>query len=415
MTIRGPVPSLFPTETSRTERRTRAPGQVVRSVIQCLRRAFFWVHFVAGCTFGVLILLVAGTGILLAFQQQCIAFEERNISAIAASPHQQYLPPEVLLRIAAHSASEPPAQLVYFARPDAPVMFQLDRFAVLYMNPYTGAVMGRGAVRTREAFRRIEGIHRWFGAWGRLRKPARQVKGAVSVGLLLLAISGLVLWWPRGFSWRHFRAVLWFRKSRAAHARNWNWHNVIGIWTAVPLIVVLVTGIILQYEWASALVYTASGNPVPGPDHVFRPAGARALLRSDANWAPAAERALHWESGWKTVTMNVPDERNKPITFILDRGNAGQPTKQGVLEIDSVTGAVVSWTPFSAKNRGERLRELARWTHTGQSAGLPGQILALLAAAGAGMLAFTGLSLATTRLRSWLFRTKRRSTVQRPS
>jgi uncharacterized iron-regulated membrane protein len=33
-------------------------------------------------------------------------------------------------------------------------------------------------------------------------------------------------------------------------ARDFNWHNVIGIWCARVLLVVILTGLVMSYQWA---------------------------------------------------------------------------------------------------------------------------------------------------------------------
>lgn len=366
-----------------------------------MRRILFWLHLSVGSAFGFVILFLALTGMLLAFQRQVLGAMERRIVAQPLHAGQNYLPAQDLLRRAAKLGSAPPAQLIYFARQNAPVMFQLDRFSVLYMNPYSGESLGHGAVRCRAFFRTVEGLHRWFGAWGSARPYARQVKGIASLAFFFMVASGVVLWWPRALTWRHFRPIVWFRSRASGRARNWNWHNVAGIWCAIPLLLILLTGLVLQYPWANALLYASTGNTPPGPDHVFKPAGAARLLAGKVHWQLAVDRALRWQPGWKIVTMNVPDEKNAPIVFTVDTRDGSHVQDQGQLELDPESARVVRWTSFSSKNRGEQLRELARWTHTGESAGLLGQVIAFTAAAGAALLVITGLVLAWDRLRSF--------------
>ena len=40
---------------------------------------------------------------------------------------------------------------------------------------------------------------------------------------------------PRAWSPAALRNVLWFRKGLKGKAKNFNWHNVVGFWMAVPL------------------------------------------------------------------------------------------------------------------------------------------------------------------------------------
>lgn len=371
----------------------------------------FWPHLILGSTVGLIVLFFAVTGMLLAYQRQFLRWGESGIRAVQPSIDAQYLPVEELIRRARDAERIPPPKIVLSSRPNSPVMFQMDRYSVLYMNPYTGQVLGHGAVGMRRFFGKVEGLHRWFGAYGRLRAPARQVKGAVSLCFLFLLISGLFLWWPRAFTWKHVRAVLWFRGGKGGRARDWNWHNTIGFWCAIPLLIIVLTGIVLAYGWANTLLFRATGNVTPPPDHVFQPTGANRLIAAGTLWQAALARAELQVSGWKIITMDVPDKAGEPILFTIDTGDGAHAEKQGQLLVDPQSDAVVEWRPFASKNLGARLRELDRWTHTGESLGWPGQTLAFIASAGAVMLVYTGLSMALARLRAYSERKRKRATL----
>src|SRR6185503_9383825 len=45
--------------------------------------------------------------------------------------------------------------------------------------------------------------------------------------------------------------------------RDFNWHNTIGFWCAIPIAIMTVSGAVISYSWASNLVYRLTGSPVP--------------------------------------------------------------------------------------------------------------------------------------------------------
>lgn len=63
----------------------------------------------------------------------------------------------------------------------------------------------------------------------------------------------------RGRKW----GVTWFRRRLPGKARDFNWHNVIGFWSAVPLFVVVISGVVISYPRASDLAYRAVGEKPP--------------------------------------------------------------------------------------------------------------------------------------------------------
>ena len=51
----------------------------------------------------------------------------------------------------------------------------------------------------------------------------------------------------------------------AGKARDFNWHNTIGFWSAIPLAIIVAGGVVISYPWATALVYRAYGEAPPAP------------------------------------------------------------------------------------------------------------------------------------------------------
>ncbi len=113
-------------------------------------------------------------------------------------------------------------------------------------------------------FGAVTGWHRWFNATGDSRPAARAITGASNVAFLFLILSGIYLWLPRIWKWAAFKARLLFNeKATTAKARDFNWHHVFGIWSAIPLAVVVATATVFSYPWASDLVYRIAGESPP--------------------------------------------------------------------------------------------------------------------------------------------------------
>jgi uncharacterized iron-regulated membrane protein len=251
--------------------------------------------------------------------------------------------------------------------------------------------------------------HRWLGASPEGRARARMITGACNLAFLFLALSGLYLWMPRVWTWRQVRAVAWFRRGLAGKARDFNWHNAIGLWSAIPLVVVVASAAVISYPWASDLVYRIAGDvPPPRPAAPAQPGtrtGAAPTLPAslDLAWP----RATQHVEAWRTISVRVPAAGAGTATFTIDRGTAGQPQKRGTLTVATATGDIVKWEPFSSLSPGRQLRSYLRFAHTGEVWGLAGQTIAGLASLGGAFLVWTGLSLAIRRLWAWRARTRR--------
>jgi len=78
------------------------------------------------------------------------------------------------------------------------------------------------------------------------------------------------------------------------------------------------------------------------------------------------------------------------------------------LIVDAATVRVVKWEPYDQSSRGQKVRGWFRFAHTGDLAGLPGQLAAGVASASGALLAWTGLALALRRLAGWRLRARLR-------
>lgn len=388
-----------------------------------LRPLVFWLHLVCGVVAGGVVLVMSVTGVLLTYEKQMLAWTERPAAAAAPSAHGRRLPVDALLE-AARSAkpSATPATVTIRADRDAPVSVALGRDGQLLLNAYTGQVLGEGAVGLRAFFRSVTDWHRWLAASGEYRATGKAITGASNLVFLVLVVTGAYLWLPKVWNRVQLRNITWFRRGLPGKARDFNWHNTIGIWSFAPLFVVVLSATVISYPWASDLAYrvvgeqppasaqnrasATAGRPAAVPPPAPAPAGGResrpalepgVAANLDAHLAHA-ERQV---AGWRTIGLRVPPDTTAPLVFTIDRGYGGQPHKRGMLTLDRATGAVVTWEPFDSNSPGRRLRTILRFAHTGEVLGLPGQTVAGLASAGGAVLVYTGLALSLRRFVAW--------------
>ena len=364
------------------------------------RKAVFWVHLVVGVAAGIVILVMSATGTLLMYERQITEWADRGYRSAPPSPGAAWLPVEVLVAQALKTDSKaPPASITLQADPDAPAAVSLGRNRSVYINPYTGQILGEGSKTVRAFFRKITDWHRWLGAQDERRDAARAVTGACNLGFLFLVLSGIYLWVPRIWTRRQFRNVLWFRRGLSSKARDFNWHNVFGSWAAIPLVLIVFSGVVISYPWASNLVYRLAGEKPPerqGP-----PGGERRGSSEGQPPLDGLDRALavaqRQVPEWRSLTLRLPSEADAPLAFTIYQGQRGRPDLRAQLTVDRARGEVVRWEPYSTQSRGQKLRAWLRWIHTGEAGGLPGQTVAGLASASGALLVWTGLSLAWRR------------------
>jgi uncharacterized iron-regulated membrane protein len=374
-----------------------------------MRRVIFWAHLICGVSAGLVILMMSFTGVLLTYERQMIAWADRGYRS---SPISGVQPMSMEALLAAQPQA--PATVTVRSEADAPVELSYGPERIVYVDAYTGERLGEGAQGIRKFFSSVTQWHRWFGAAVERRATARAITGACNLAFLVLLITGAFLWFPP--------MIGRFRGGLSGKARDFNWHNVIGVWSVVPLIVIVASGVVMSYPWASNLVYKLTWSPVPGP--IAGPGGGgRGSVgpggpgggrggrgggggEVQVNGMDAALARVRAEvPAWQTVSTRLAGRG--PMVVTVDESHRGRPDLRTTLTIDRRSADVLRRETFADSTLGARARRYLRFAHTGELGGWIGQTIAGLVSAGAVVLVWTGITLALRRFSGWRSRRSR--------
>jgi len=201
-----------------------------------LRKFIFWCHLVVGSVAGIVIFTMCVTGVLLAFERQIISYAERSFRGDPPVDAHRW-PLEALLEKVHAANPGAPISIAWKSDASAPVEIAVSRNQSLLLNPYSGAVLGEGATRTRAFFHSVEDLHRWLAVPQENRATGRAITAACNLGFLFLVISGPFLWLPRTWNERRRacasrlaedRASTRFNFSARGKARDFN--EIVGPW-----------------------------------------------------------------------------------------------------------------------------------------------------------------------------------------
>ena len=159
--------------------------------------------------------------------------------------------------------------------------------------------------------------------------------GACTLAFLALTLTGPLLWWPRRWSRAQLASITRFQRGLGGRARDFNWHNTIGICCFVPLFLIAITGVVISYEWASALLFRLAGEASP-PRPAGNPSEARGTRGRDARpetssldgldrrlWTRAQAQVEGWRQHRRAAARSRPgpgDVHHRPW-----RGHAPRP------------------------------------------------------------------------------------------
>lgn len=394
----------------------------VQSCIQAakrtmFRKTLFWTHLVLGVTAGVFIFIMAATGVVLAFERQITDLVDRDVRTVAEPNPSQPRSVGDLIETVRRSGAGDPTAIVVRNAPQAATQVAIGRGKAVYVDPYSGAILGSSSAAAHEFFFAVERLHRALGAPLGSKSAGRWLTGVSNLlfgGLILL---GIFLWLPRKWSWKSVRASIAFRGGLRGKARDWNWHNVVGIWCAVPLFIIALTGVVMSFQWANTLLFRLSGSPPPtqgrGPDDRREHRGGF-QTEDQPNYDRLLTVSKTLDPDWRTISLSVVRNANVPVPVAIDTGIGGQPQKRIQYLLDPETGNILKTTKFADGSLGQRLRAFVRFGHTGEWGGFLGQVVAALASLGACLLVYTGLSLSIRRLIARTRRERKANSIREP-
>jgi uncharacterized iron-regulated membrane protein len=377
-----------------------------------LRKIIFWLHLLAGLIAGVVILIMSVTGAALAFEKEIVAWADREARRVVPAPER--LPLDELL--AQVRSAGRPSGITLDADSNIALLVSFGRTNAAYVNPYTGAVRPQGAGGTRTFMQTMIEWHRYLGGHDERRAFGKAVTGACNAAFLFLAVSGLFLWCPRQWTANALRAIGLMSFKLRGKARDWNWHNAIGFWTAPVLIVLTATALPISYKWAGDFIYQLTGTTappqVPAVEVPAPQPGARQL-----SMGARFEIAQNEVPQWKQISLRAGGPGGRGAggslrTNEVSRGESRAPQAVTLsviekgrwplfattqLSLDPFTGAVLRREGYADQNLGRRVRSWTRFLHTGEALGPVGKAVAGLASAAAALLVWTGFALAWRR------------------
>jgi uncharacterized iron-regulated membrane protein len=414
------------------------------------RTLLFWLHLLSGVSAAAVILVMSVTGVILALKPQIQNWIDRDIRYVTPQPARLGVQ-ELLSATKAARPDSLPQSLALARDPALAATVGFGREGNLYVNPYTGAVLGSSSVRTSEFFQSMTDWHRYLAMSGESRATGRSITGISNAAFLVLALSGLYIWWPKQFTRKALKPIVWFRQTSTGRARDFNWHNTIGFWCLVPIVIMTASGVVMSYSWANDLVYRLTGSPVPvrgggpgpaaaggegapgrggrgnaspsggrrGGARVERAEGVRESQRGSQVAVSPAELDHIWARAeaqvptWSILSMRLPAREGAPLVFTITDGANWNAFARSNLTMNSASGDVLQWQPYENSSRGQKVRGWLRFAHTGELGGLPGQLVAGVGCLGGVFLVYTGLSLAFRRLWNWTLWTRLASTRRR--
>jgi uncharacterized iron-regulated membrane protein len=325
------------------------------------RRVLWKVHRWIGIGLFVLLVPVALSGAALVYDD---VFDPLIHPARYATTGDTLLAPSAYLDAAAKALGSAPSSVRLPEESGSPVIVQArgmgedgrPRLLNAYMDPPTGRVLEVVDFRA-SLFGFLHVFHE------NLTVPeysGRAIVGWTGVGMAVLALSGIVLWWPRNGEF--IPGLRW----RRAPATSNNLHHLLGFWISVPLALVSLTGIYLAFPPQARSVMASVAPMTPQGPRMFGAPMRQTALTADR----ALDAALKAEAGARGAAIFLP------VAARRDAGNGAPPAWRVQLrknDGDTVTLLVNDRTGEASRPpaplAGDRAAQWIRWLHEGSHSG----------------------------------------------
>ncbi|MEJ1962682.1 MAG: PepSY-associated TM helix domain-containing protein [Gammaproteobacteria bacterium] len=236
-----------------------------------LRRALFQIHLWLGVAIGLYLCVVSTTGAALLFRIDL----QRAVHPSLLVPESRDLRPTPADIFDALAIAYPTGQIAGVDSPTTarPVYLayvtQADAFRTVLADPSTGRILGE--LPDSSPIGVLQDLHFNLLAG----QTGEVVNGVGAICLLLLATTGMVIWWPGRTRWTRALRVKWLGNPER---RVWELHGAIGIWSAALISMWAITALSFAFpqQFRSAVNALSPESPSVAP-RAHPPPGAHRL------------------------------------------------------------------------------------------------------------------------------------------
>jgi uncharacterized iron-regulated membrane protein len=352
-----------------------------------MRKAIFNLHLYCALVAGIFVVIIGVTGSIMAFEEDIDRLTHPGLFHVEA----QGTPMPVGDLLNAAQKAYPGQRIGNIRLPQRPTdaaQFTVKGPRGVFINPYTGAIIG-----DRDPITYLGKIHQLhlrllMSYTASSGKIGSNVVASVTGVLLFLVLSGIYLWWPVK------RATInWSASARRIH---FDLHNTAGIYSAAFLLVLGVTGIAIRFDDdIETYLHQRAGTQKIAKNIPSVPQNGVTPISADQS----LQIALAALPGTQALSLSVPANPKASYVISLHYPEDLTPGGRSWVNIDQFSGKVVSFQDSRTVAMGTRAIIWNRATHTGDLYGYPTKILVSLSSLMLVIQAITGYYMWWKKLR----------------
>jgi uncharacterized iron-regulated membrane protein len=357
-----------------------------------MRKTLLKIHMYLGLVIGLLLTMIGLTGSFIVFGEEIDAWLNPQILKVEARGEhvsaqsmldaaRQAYPNEKLARISLPRETDSAAEICFEAKREP---------RCVYVDPYSATILGE-RVPAHSLKMRVVSLHRRLLSG----ETGETIIGICGLLLLLLAFSGLVLWWPgRKNAARRLR----IKRGAGSYRTAFDLHRVVGICAMLFLIISAATGAgMVFHKPIENVLNSFSAQPQPAPKPVSTVIDAATPRPLDEILSRA--RALSPDA--VTTFVNLPTTPTATYTVRQRQASEWHPNGRTLIYLDQYSGQVLRVDNPSLAPVGTRVSNNLFPIHTGRLGGTATRVLQVL-------VGFAPVTLFASGFLLWLKRLGRR-------
>lgn len=384
------------------------------------KKIWFKIHLILGLTVGIILLFIGTTGAILSFEKEILKVINKDSYEVSLQKNKNKLEIKILLQKFKEKMPDVKINAITFSNIASQSVIinvlskdkKSKRGINYFVNPYTAEILPK--IRGKEFFSFNQRLHRWLVLTGEKRKIGKQIVAFSTVSLIILSISGIIIYWRR--IRKGFLKSLTFNSKIRGRPFLASMHSAIGFWVLPFYLLASFTGLYWSYEWYRNGLYQitevtkpqriidkekkAKGIYIEKKISKVKSQNIKTELSFDSYQKAIEIFDNYLEKKYLSATLIIPKEETFYTFNYLDLKPEHYRANNN-LKLEIISKKVLEHKKYKDKRLGEKIMESILPLHSGEYFGRIGQIGMFIASTLMILFTITGFML-------YLKRTKRK-------
>lgn len=385
------------------------------------KKLWYKIHWILGITAGIILLVIGTSGAILSFEKEIMNAINKDSYKVEVPNTPKLSTQELLVKFKEEFKDAKINAITFSNDKDSSVIINVAgsgegrearKGVDFFINPYDANVLP--SLVGKDFFGFIFRLHRWLAFEGDFREVGKQIVAISTVSLIVLFISGVVVYWGR-IKRAFFKSFTFSFKHKGRGFLS-TMHSAVGMWVLPFYLLASLTGLFWSYDWVKDSFYVIAGVEKPqrfkpnnekpsnkGERGDSKRSDAFSLnQRDDFNFEEHGRAVLVFKElikdDYSTANLRFPQKGTIYSFSYLDKDPAHFRARNKI-EFELNSKEIKKYEKYEDKPLNEKLIGSILPLHTGEYFGIIGQIGMFIASALMSLFTITGFMMYLQRKR----------------